>query len=255
MHADATGDGRTLVGHASTEAPRERGFRLTLLKGFELTSDGSGVPLSFGTQRLLAYLALHQRSTPRLQVAGILWADVPDERAAGNLRSALWRLRQPGFDLVGSARDCLSLSSAVVVDIRETERLARQVMDPAVDVRTLSLDGLPFSGELLPGWYEDWIVLERERQRQICLHALESLCERWAAAGQYAKSIMAGLAAVTGEPLRESAHRALIKAYIAEGNPGEAIRQYRHYRDILRRELQLDPSQHVTALLIGLSAP
>jgi DNA-binding SARP family transcriptional activator len=77
--------------------------------------------------------------------------------------------------------------------------------------------------------YATWLTLERERQRQICLHALE--------------------------PLRESAHRALIKAFLAEGNPGEAIRQYNLFRDILRRELQLDPSPHVTELVVGLSAP
>lgn len=251
----ATSGRRTLAERGGIEPPTEPRFRLALLKGFELTNDGTEVPLSNGSQRLLAYLALHDRSMPRLHIAGILWTDVPEDRAAGNLRSALWRLKQPGFDLVGSARDCLSLSSAVIVDVRETERLARRVMDPAVDVCALSLDELPFSGELLPGWYEDWIILERERQRQICLHALESLCERWAAAGHYAKSVMAGLAAVAGEPLRESAHRALIQAFLAEGNPGEALRQFSLYRDILRRELQLDPSPRVTALVVGLSAP
>jgi len=255
MVAVATSGPRGLAGLGAKDRPTRPHFRLALLNGFELTCDGTGVPLSNGPQRLLAYLALNDRSLPRVYVSGILWADVPDERAAGNLRSALWRLRQLGLDLVGSAQDCLRLSSAVVVDVREAERLARRVMDPSVDVCAMGLDELPFSGELLPGWYEDWIILERERQRQICLHALESLCEQWAAAGHYAKAVMAGIAAVAGEPLRESAHRALIKAFLAEGNPGEAIRQYSFYRDILQRELQLDPSPHVTALVVGLSAP
>src|SRR5216684_3277015 len=173
--------------------------RLSMLRGFQLTVGASTVQLSSGPQRLLVYLALHERSLSRAYIAGNLWTDVPDDRAAGNLRSALWRLKHLGLDLVGSARDCLSLSSSVVVDIREAERLAQRVMDPSVDVCAMSLDELPFSGELLPGWYEDWILLERERQRQISLHALESLCERWAAAGQHAKAVMAGLAAVAGE--------------------------------------------------------
>ncbi len=63
---------------------------------------------------------------------------------------------------------------------------------------------------------------------------------------------MAGLAAVAGEPLRESAHRALISAYLAEGNPGEAVRQYRRYCAILHKELRLEPSAQMTALLSGL---
>src|SRR5438034_2756790 len=227
--------------------------RLALLDGFELTRDGAGVPLSSGLQRLLAYLALHERTLPRARVAGILWGDVPDDRAAGNLRSALWRVKQVGLDLVGSARECLSLSSAVIVDVREAKRLAHSVMDAESDVCGLDLSELTFTGELLLGWYDDWVILERERQRQVCLHALECLCERWTSAGQYAKAVMAGIAAVAGEPLRESAHRALIKAFLAEGNAGEARRQYSLYRDTLRRELHLEPSPHVTALLVDLS--
>lgn len=241
--------------HLSREVPVRPVVRLALLDGFELTRDGTGVPVSSGPQRLLAYLALHRRAIPRLYVAGTLWGDVPDERAAGNLRSALWRVKQLGLDLVGSARDRLSLSSEVIVDIHEAQRLAQRAIDPASDVCGLGLDELPFAGELLPGWYEDWIILERERQRQICLHALETLCERWAVAGLYTKSVMAGIAAVTGEPLRESAQRALIKAFLTEGNACEALRQYGLYRDLLRRELKLEPSPRLTALLTGLSMP
>jgi len=226
-----------------------------MFKGFELTLDGIGVPLSNGPQRLLAYLALQERSLPRTHIAGVLWGDVPDERAAGNLRSALWRLRQLGLELVGSARDYLVLSSQVVVDVRETDRLAKRVMDRGTDVSTLKLEELPFAGELLPGWYDDWVIFERERQRLICLLALETLCERWASAGHYAEAVMAGLAAVASEPLRESAHRALIKAFLAEGNPGEAIRQYGLYQDILREELRLEPSAQITKLVTGLSDP
>jgi len=254
MGAVATSVWRGVAQRDDTDWPIEPRIRLALLRGFELTQDCNGVPLSSGPQRLLAYLALQQRSLPRVHIAGILWADVPDERAAGNLRSALWRLKQLGLDLVRSAGDSLRLSSAVIVDVHEVVKLAQLVMDPSSDVCALSdLDDLPFTGELLPGWYDDWIILERERQRQICLHALESLCERWTAAGHHAKAVMAGMAAVAGEPLRESAQRALIRAFLAEGNPAEAIRQYGHYRDILLRELHLEPSPQAAALVVGIS--
>ncbi len=227
-------------------------FRLGLLKGFELSRGGVPIPLSNGLQHLLAYLAVNDHSLRRVHVAGILWADVSDERAGGNLRSALWRLRLAGLDLVGVDRDYLRLSPTVMVDVREASRLAKFVLDPTADVTALGLEDLLEAGELLPGWYDDWVVLERERQRQVCLHLLEGLCKRWTRAGRYEKAIMAGLAAVAGEPLRESAHRALISAYLAEGNPGEAVRQYRRYCAILHKELRLEPSAQMTALLSGL---
>jgi DNA-binding SARP family transcriptional activator len=246
----ATSDRHRLAGPGDSSRPAVIPFRLALLEGFELTQGGVSIPLSQGPQHLLAYLALHERSLPRIRVAGMLWPDVADGRAAGNLRSALWRLRAAGLNLVGSRRDLLSLSAQVVVDIRDANRMATLIVDPETDVAALRFEELPFSGELLPGWYDDWILLEREHQREICLQSLEVLCERWTDTGHYAKAVMAGLAAVAQEPLRESANRVLIRAYLANGNAGDARRQYLRYREILWAELHLEPSWLMMQLAI-----
>jgi DNA-binding SARP family transcriptional activator len=66
--------------------------------------------------------------------------------------------------------------------------------------------------------------------------------------------VLAGLAAVGREPLRESAHRALIQAHLAEGNAGEAVRRYRRYAEIADRELGVEPSPMMRALLNGIAA-
>jgi DNA-binding SARP family transcriptional activator len=78
------------------------------------------------------------------------------------------------------------------------------------------------------------VLLDRERTRQLSLHALEALCSRWTEMRRFGQAVQAGLAAVAGEPIRESAHRILMKAHLAEGNPGEAIRQYRTYERCFR---------------------
>ena len=70
--------------------------RLNLLRGFELWCDGERVTLPMSAQRVLAFLALHDRPVLRLYVAGSLWLDASEERSYANLRSALWRLRRPG---------------------------------------------------------------------------------------------------------------------------------------------------------------
>ena len=89
------------------------------------------------------------------------------------------------------------------------------------------------AGDLLPGWYDEWVVAEREHFRQLRLHALEKLCEQLTDEGRFGEAVEAGLVAVSGEPLRESAHRVLIRAYLKEGNRGEAIRQYEACRQVL----------------------
>jgi len=246
---------RAEFGHVPGESRRLGSLRLSLLNEFELSLDGIGIPLSTVSQHLLAYLALSTRGANRTHVAGTLWGDVSDQRAAGNLRSTLWRLRRLDLDLVDSGGDHLSLSPGVVVDIHEANRIARLVLDPAADIASLSLEELPVTGELLPGWDDQgWVLIERERLRQIALHVMDALCERWTQIGQYEKAIRAGLAAVASEPLRESSHRALIAAFLAEGNPAEAIRRYRHFSQMLRSELQIEPSARITEMVAWLSS-
>jgi DNA-binding SARP family transcriptional activator len=81
--------------------------------------------------------------------------------------------------------------------------------------------------ELLPGWYDDWVLLERERTRQRLLHALEALSREHRAAGRCAEAVEAALVAVNAEPLRESAHRELLESHLAEGNWVEAMHNVR----------------------------
>ena len=227
-------------------------IQLRLLDGFGLSCDGQSVALASSAQRLVAFLALNDRPLPRVYVAGILWIDASERRANGSLRSALWRVRLPGVDVVEVTGDHLRLGPDVAVDVRNAADQATRLLDPSSTCLETDFDESPFCGELLPGWYEDWVLIERERERQIRLHALEALCERLVVKGRFGKAINAGLAAVNAEPLRESAHRVLIKAHLAEGNPGEALRQYRMYSELLHDELKLEPSPRMKDLLQGM---
>src|SRR5262249_3418614 len=103
----------------------------------------------------------------------------------------------------------------------------------------LCLYGDELDAELLPDWYDDWVLLERERLRELRLHALEALALRLAALGRFAEAVEAGLAAVRSEPLRESAHRVLIRLHLAEGNRHRALCQYREYTRLMRLDLNL----------------
>jgi DNA-binding SARP family transcriptional activator len=96
------------------------------------------------------------------------------------------------------------------------------------------------------------VLIERERFRQVHLIALEALCLRLSACNRHAAATEAGLAAVACEPLRESAHRALVEAHIAAGNAVEALRQHDLCRDLVRRHLGLEPSAQMSALVAGL---
>ena len=228
-------------------------IRLTLLDGFELMCGGKPLPLPRSSQRLVAFLALHDRPLLRLYVAGVLWLDSSEERSCANLRSALWRLRGPKTQIVEASTTHVRLGREVVVDVRSLVSAARCLLDPETLAEELAIDGETLEGDLLPDWYDEWVEEERERLRQLRAHALESLADRLAQAGRYGQAVEAGLAAIRADPLRESAHRALIRVHLAEGNPGEAVRHYRAFQARIKRELGLAPSPRMEDLVRGLA--
>ena len=225
------------------------GVELALLDAFELRCEGEPMPLPTSAQRVIAFVALHDHPLLRVHVAGTLWLETSQDRACANLRSALWRLHKPGYELVLSTHRELCLAPLVSVDYRDATALAHRLLSDDYADTDVDFDEAALSADLLPDWYEDWVLIERERFRQLRLHALEALCERRMAAGRLHHALEAALAAVAGEPLRESAQRTLIKVHLAEGNSAEAVRQYRLYRELLDDQLGLEPSPQMEALV------
>lgn len=211
---------------------RDEARRLTLLGRFELTYGGCPVRVPSGGQRLLAFLAVRNGLQRREHVAWTLWAGASETRALASLRTALWRLPRPGGRAVFTdADDELELAADIDVDWRWCAVRARKVISHPRVAEPDLVDAL--RSDLLPSWYEEWLGPEQERFRQLRLHALEALSQRLLADGSTFDALCAGLAAVACEPLRESAHRCVIAAHIAEGNMSEATRQCDSYLELL----------------------
>jgi DNA-binding SARP family transcriptional activator len=237
---------------ARLQAQQARPASLRLLDGFELLCYAQPTPLPMAAQRLLAFLALQDRPLLRSHVAGRLWLDTTEEHAIGSLRSVLWRLRRLGHAIIQASTSHLQLAAGVVVDYRQALGHAHDLLDEANGHKVLDADDGCLSRELLPDWWDDWVVVERERYRQLRVHALEVRCRHLARAGRFARAVQAGLAAVACEPLRDSAHQLLISVYLAEGNRAEALRQYHTYCRLLHDELNLAPSPQIQQLVQGL---
>ena len=221
-----------------------------LFGGPSVMHGGTRLDVPEGGKRLLVLIALADAKVDRRHAAGSLWPDGNDERAAGNLRSALWRLRCSGIDVVESDKQFLWLRPGTLVDVTVvsdwTERLAEGSVTRAdlraVTWRTVAMD-------LLPGWYDDWVIFERERIRQRLLHALEALSRHLIAECRFAEAVEAAIVAVSADPLRETANRILVEAHLAEGNLVEARRSYARYRDLIGRELGVEPGHELTSLV------
>jgi DNA-binding SARP family transcriptional activator len=230
---------------------------LALLGGFECIYGGRSVLLPLGSQRLLALLALRGTGIHRAVAGERLWHDSPPERAAANLRSALWRGRRLGTTImIESVGPRLRLAPAVDVDLRQVLDQHGDLAHPGPSCHGISehlalVDVL--TRRLLPEWSEDWLVLERGRWEEFRLHALENLAGQLLTKGRYLDALQTALAATSIEPIRETAHRIVIEVHLAEGNTASAIKYYQHYRESLRRELGVEPSAQLDQLVHGLT--
>lgn len=224
--------------------------RLQLLGGFGLHGARAPVDLTLGLQRLVAFLAV-RGAAHRCLVAGTLWPDVPEQQALASLRTGMWRMNRLVPGVVRAAGLSLTLAPSMTIDAGEQERFATRVLRERADDDRWVLEGIDLLllGELLPGWYDDWVVSERERLNQLRLHALERSAAILTRSRQLDVALHLALEAVRAEPLRETANATLMSVYLAEGNVSDAVHHYECFRDLLLRELGLEPSPTVGQLL------
>jgi DNA-binding SARP family transcriptional activator len=220
---------------------------VNLFNGPFVIIDGDRFEVPEGSKRLVAFVSMHHGRLERRYVAGSLWPCVDDIRAAGNLRSALWRLRGAGIDIIDADKWSLRLLDDVDVDLDESSRWAeRMIRNTARDEDFEGIADRARALDVLPGCYDDWVLAEREQIRQRTLHALEALSRLLVALGRFGEAVEAAMTAVQAEPLRESAQRTLIDAHLGEGNVVEARRSFLVYRQLLNRELGVEPSRYLS---------
>lgn len=228
---------------AFADLPQPAPSVVQLLGPLTVLQEGQVVAVPEGCKKLVAFVALQGRIVDRRFAAGSLWPDSPDDRAAGNLRSVMWRLRGAGIRLLDSDKANVFLRERTTTDVGALGAWADRLIAGSPTERDLRLaEGTPSAADLLPGWYDEWVVFERERIRQRVLHALEVLSRLLCKAERYGEAIDVAMEAIEIEPLRESAHRVLAEAHLAEGNRIEARRTYFAYRTLLMTELGVEPT-------------
>jgi DNA-binding SARP family transcriptional activator len=232
-------------------ASADRSRQLRLLNGFELMVDGEPAEFPPAEARLVAFLGLRTRPVSRTHVAGALWGDLPESRAAACLRSAIWRANTVHRQTVVSCgRNRVALNPEVQVDVGMVAATAHGQLNRSAE----PVDPGILAVELLPGWYDDWVLAERERLRLLFLEALEGMAQALLDADDVHLAIEAAVTIVAADPLREAAYAVLVEGYARAGNRGEAKRQYERCCSVLRAELDLEPGDRLRAALSRASA-
>jgi DNA-binding SARP family transcriptional activator len=219
------------------------GWTVRLLGGFSVEGPQGVVHVPLPGQRVAVYLIVHGHPVHREHVAATVWPDAQRFHARVNLRSTLSRLGSAA-PIVTSSGSSLRIAEGVHIDVEALQATA-------LDVREGRLNGpIPwFDMELLPGWTEEWVEVERERVRQLELHLLDDVVATSLDAGRTGDAIDAALRAIRLDPLREPSHAALLRALLADGDRLGAISHYRRLAARLRHSYGLAPSTEITTLM------
>jgi len=213
--------------------------------------DGVDVHLPPAAPRLVALAALHHAPISRPRLAELLWPHLEGPVGIASLRSTLSRLRAAQSHLLAPGPGDIAIGLDVTVDVWEREALAARVSNDREAAVHETFAEHPFV-ELLPGWHDEWVMFERDRLREITIHAIEAQATALAEIRSFARAIPTIYAAMRLDPLRESAVRTLIEIHLAEGNRAQAARCYLTFRDRLRATLQIEPSDELGGLILPL---
>ncbi len=233
------------------------GLRIALLGGLEI-EDGeisARTSLTRKSRALVAYLALQgARGQSREKLAELLWGNSAEEQARANLRQALSSLRKAlngneATYLVTNGDQVSLAGRDIDLDVAEFERLVAEATPQALK-RAAAL----YRGDLLDGFslkedsFETWARAERERLRHLACDALTKLIAHCDEVGDTERCVETAARLLTLDPLREAAHRILMRAYAAQGRQASALKQFEACRDILRREVSVEPEPQTVAL-------
>jgi DNA-binding SARP family transcriptional activator len=234
-----------------------RTLHIQLLGSFRIAYDEELV-VSIDTSRLqsvLFYLLLH-RQTPqsRNRIAFTLWPDSSDSQARTNLRKYLHHLRRAlpdaeRFLKINSNTVQWHIDAPFTLDVTEfecaieTARQAEEVGDPRALQSELEKAIELYQGDLLPDCYEAWVLPQRERLSRMHISALDQLSQLLEEQRAYVSAIHYVQRLLRHDPLREVAHRRLIRLHALNNDRAKALQAYHQCATLLERELDVAPSQ------------
>ncbi len=238
-------------------------FRVELLGGCRILNARTGLDAGFRTRKakcVLALVLLSEGATiNREKLASLLWDPAPEDLARGSLRQALKELRDVVGRLDAGAISTDRFSVSAVADLFDVDLLnLHRLLEVAKKDRAAALQAASlWKGELfglsVPGApvFEAWVYVERSHLRGLLTMVLT---DHLVAALGCADFSDPGIAdqLVRIEPSHELAHQYLMHFHATRGDQAAALRQYALLDHALAEELDSEPSEESTNLLVAI---
>ena len=213
-------------------------------------------------EALLYYLAVAGQGRPREALANLLWGEMPEAKAKRNLTQILSLLRKrfEPFLEIEPQQVGFKPGTDYWIDVVEFEQMLEAV-DPAKSLEQLRQAVDLYRGDFLQGFFvkeafsfEEWALTERERLRELMLHALQTLLNGALTQADYAAGLDYAGRLLALEPWHETAHRQMMRLLALSGRREAALAQYETCRQVLAEALGVEPLAETTALFERLRA-
>lgn len=242
-------------------------LELLLLGGMEIRLDGAPLTafISVKAPALLAYLAVVGRPVQRDLLATLFWGEMGDADAKNNLRQALTNLRKTCDPFLEITRDSASMRAGADywLDVAEFVRAVRTAskLAPVERIAPLAEATAHYRGDLLEGVvlrdapdFEEWLVAQRARLRELMLNALHDLVGLQMVEGRFPEAIDGATRLLALDPWREEAHRQLMLALARTGQRSAALAQFEQCRRIMREVFDVEPTDETAELAAQIKA-
>lgn len=233
-------------------------LEVRLLGQFDVRRD-SVTPIAIPSrpaQSLLAFLLLNPAIEHRREkLAGLLWSDATEKNARSNLRHALWQLRDAielkrtrahaaAYLLVDDISIAFNAKSEYWLDVSVLQAAGRENASADDLINAVHL----YAGELLPGFYDDWVVPERERLRSVFEQRMAQLLERLRDEQRWAEVLEEAERWIALGQSPEAAYRALMIAHSQVGEMSQVAAVYQRCVQALRNDVGVEPSEQTRLL-------
>lgn len=239
-------------------------LRMTLL-GPVVISQSEQEITGFRSRKALAlfvYLACTQGSQQRESLADLLWGEC-SQQALSNLRTALVHLRDRVGDCLQSTQGHLTLNPqfSYWVDAIELQQQlgvlltnrSRRLTPSVAEQVELALQ--LYKGDFLAGfhiqnapYFEEWVLMERERLRRLVIEGYQCLVAFYKTHGEYKAGLRSVDRWLALDRLDEIGHSQRIYLLAADGQRSAALAHYETCRRILKDELGVAPAEQTRLL-------
>jgi len=207
------------------------------------------------SKEMFFFLLMKGEPEGKEEIFTALWPDLPESKCNSNFHSSLYRLRRALFHecVIREASGTYALNprgsfTSDVQDFRRTMAESEATREDEVRAAKLEQAVALYRGGFLSSTYSEWAEPIRRELEDQFVEALNELAAGKLAAGAFEEALVLFKTLEGIDPYSDAAAFGIMRCHLGLNDTAAGARHYRRYRQLLRDELDEEPSERLVAL-------